>query len=418
MEPTHTSPHRSRAALRTGDVALFVMGFFFSALALTNVPAAWDGESVSDLGALLWIVGIGAWVTVFFRRQQPLVTVIAGGLLALVGMEYLLLLIGVHHLMISSRPQARLRWGIAGALAVGAFWLREVLTPWGDQGALSIDGGAAADAALTGVIAVAALGVTYALTAVVVGRRATEAQRARADAEHTLATQLSDELNRQSERSELAREIHDGLTNRLALVSMMGSNVERAVVQGDPRAVQLARELQEQARGALTDLRTLVQDLRTEPAAPPAPRKSMRSVGEIISATRSTGTPVDAMVMLDGAAQAPEILDATVYRLVQETLTNAVKHAPGRAVSLYLEAGPATGVRLRVSNPVVTTADAGAGKGAGAGLVGIRERAEALQGTVWAGTHQGEFIVDVSLPWTLDDADTPGVSAGDSSLEA
>lgn len=144
----------------------------------------------------------------------------------------------------------------------------------------------------------------------------------------------------------------------------------------------------------------------------------MRSVGEIISATRSTGTPVDAMVMLDGAAQAPEILDATVYRLVQETLTNAVKHAPGRAVSLYLEAGPATGVRLRVSNPVVTTADAGAGKGAGAGLVGIRERAEALQGTVWAGTHQGEFIVDVSLPWTLDDADTPGVSAGDSSLEA
>ncbi|WP_061961187.1 sensor histidine kinase [Demequina flava] len=418
MTSAPTAPaHRPSAALRLWDVGLYVIGFFVTTIAVMNVPASWNGDEATDTAALLWIIGLIAWVSVFFRRSHPLIAVIAGAVLALLGAEYLLFLIGVHHVMVAATPRRRMAWGAGAAGVVALFWVREALTVWGDQAALETDGGSTGDVVLTGVIALGSLGALYALTAVVVGRRTTEQQRKRADAEHTLATELGDELARQSERSDLAREIHDGLTNRLALVSMMSANVERAIAQGDPRAAELNRELQAQVRNALTDVRALVQDLRTEPAAPPAPRMSMRSVGEIISATRTAGTPVDAIVILDGAADAPDVLDATVYRLVQETLTNAVKHAPGHAVSLYLEAGPTTGVRLRVANPVSPRADASAAKGAGAGLVGIRERAAALQGTVWAGEHGGEFIVDVTLPWlTHGEPQAADVSAPDPNL--
>ncbi|WP_062070318.1 sensor histidine kinase [Demequina sediminicola] len=393
------APVRPTSGQRAWDVVLYVLGFLVTTIAVMNPPLSWSDGEVSGSAALLWLVSVGAWATVFFRRSNPMVVVVAGGVLALIGTEYLLLLIGLHHAMVAASKERRLWIAGAGVAAVALFWVREATTSWGDEAALATNGGAASDIVLSGVIALASLGATFAFTTVAVGKRATESQRARADAEHTIATQLGDELARQSERSEIAREIHDGLTNRLALLSMMSANVERSVKQGDERAVGLARELQEQARLALTDLRSLVQDLRTEPQAAPTPLKSMRAVGDVISATRAAGTPVDAIVILDGASQAPQILDAAVYRLVQEALTNAVKHAPGRAVSLYLEANPASGVRLRVTNPLVTGTHHGSGRGAGAGLIGIQERVAALQGTVWMGPHEGEFIVDVTVPW-------------------
>ncbi|WP_161794531.1 sensor histidine kinase [Demequina globuliformis] len=400
-------PPLRRSGVRAWDFGLYGLGFLFTVIGLMNLPPAWTNGSSSML-VLAWALGVGAWVTVFFRRSRPLLVVGAGAVLALIGSEYLLMLIGVYHALVVANRRRQLVLGGAATGIVGLFWLREITTVWGDQAAYAADESALTAAIVSGFVALASLAVTFGLAALSHSQRAADSQRARADTEHTLATQLGDELARQAERSEIAREIHDGLTNKLALVSMMSANVEKAVVQGDPRAPGLARELQGQARLALAELRGLVENLRTEPDSAHAARGSMRTVGEVITATRAAGTPVDAIVILDGAHHAPESLDSAVYRLVQEALTNAVKHAPGRTISLFLEANPTSGVRLRVTNVLAAVPHSGDGRGAGAGLVGIRERVTALHGTLWAGPYEGEFIVDVTVPWPA-----PSVSAAD-----
>ncbi|MDE0572248.1 histidine kinase [Demequina sp. B12] len=403
----------SRAPQRLRDTALYVGAVFFTAVALTNVPAAQDGDSVSDAGALLWLLALGAWVTVFFRRQVPWVTTIAGFVLALFGIEYLLFLFGVYQLLLHARRPAL--WWIGGGATgvVTLFWVREALTDYG-SGLFELEPAPAIT--VSGITALVSLGVCFGTVAIVSSRKAASAASQQAAEGHNLAAQLGDELARQAERNEIAREIHDGLTNRLALLSMMGGNVERAVDRGDPQAQELARQLQSQSRAALTDLRGLVQDLRTSPTTPPAPRQSMRGVNELISSTRTAGTSIDAVVMLEGMETAPAVLDAAVFRLTQEALTNAVKHAPASPISLYLEASPQFGVRLRVTNalgPAITDAE-----GAGAGVVGIRERVKALSGEAWIGRHEGEFIVDVTLPWSTADTTSEGMSGPSSTVGA
>lgn len=392
---------RTRGLRIIWDITLFATGWLITTLALFNLPGAETAAGVTDLGVLVWLLSTLAWVSVFFRRGHPAVVIGAGLVLAFTGTEYLLLLIGVHHAAMAWAARTRLWLGVGATGVVALFWVRELFTAWGDRMVLTVESAPDNAAIVSGIIAAASLAVTVALSLLSSSRRAADTQRARADAEHSHTTRLEQQLAFQEERSQIAREIHDGLTNRLALVSMMGSNVERAVRGGDADAAHLARDLQTEARYALVDLRALVGDLRTEPNEPPPRKASMRSLGDLISATRAAGTTVDAIIILDGAAEAPAELDGAVFRLVQEALTNAIKHAPTTTIALYLDASPGSGVRLRVANAVehANSSGGGANASAGSGLAGMRERVAALQGTAWAGEHLGEFIIDITLPW-------------------
>lgn len=404
MEPT--SPvltRRSRARRRGWDWALFASGFLVTTLGLTNVPIAEDDSGVTDQGLVIWLVAFAAWVTVFFRRSHPWLVLGAGLMMAVVGVEYLLFLIGVHHVLVAREHPRRWIVGAAAVLMVVLFWLREAFTAWGGGLVILMESDDGDPIVASAVVALASLGIMFIVTALKNSQRTADRQRARADAEQLHADQLRQELVRQAERSRLARDIHDGLTNRLALLSMIGGNVSRAVRSGDPGAATLADQLQAQSRDALTDLRTLVGDLRTTPAGPPSQPASMRSVGDLIVATQSAGTRVDAVVILDSASEASAMLDAAVFRLTQEALTNAVKHAPSRKVALYLSAQPSAGVRLRVTNALTARDSHDVPRGAGAGLVGMRERVSALDGAIWTGPYQGEFIVDIELPWATTD---------------
>lgn len=410
MNSSNTTALATRALPRVFDTLLFVGAIFWLVLTTVNVPGGETPEGeATDLGLLLWLVGILAWGTIFFRRRFPIVTLSAGLLLAVIGLEYLLLLFGVYHAAVSWRPPARTWLGWAALATVVLFWLREAFTAFGDRHFLTAGAGPQAAIISSSVIALLSLGVTFAMVMLTLSRQQTAQERARADVEHTHAAQLGKELSRQAERAEIAREIHDGLTNRLALISMMSGNLDKAVRAEDPGAPALALDIQSQARNALSDLRSLISDLRTEPSAPTAPHASMSSLGELISATRASGTKLDALVLVNGPYNVHPELDAAVYRLVQESITNAVKHAPGEAVSLYLDAGPTTGVRLRVSNPLPQM-DMGAalsGPRFGTGLAGMRERVNELGGTVWTGEHDGEFLVDITLPWLTAHAPFP-----------
>lgn len=402
MNSSDTTALATRALPRVFDTLLFVGAIFWLVAATTNVPGSETPEgNATDLAAALWLVGILAWGTIFFRRRFPIVTLSAGLLLAIIGLEYLLLLFGAYHAAVRWHPPARTWLGWGALATVVLFWLREAFTSFGDHQFLTPGAGPQTDIISSSMIALVSLGVTFGMVMLTLSRQQTARERARANVEHTHAAQLKKELSRQAERAEIAREIHDGLTNRLALISMMSGNLDKAVRAEDPGAPALALDIQSQARNALTELRSLISDLRTEPSAPAAPQASMSALGELISSTRASGTKLDALVLVNGLPNVHPELDAAVYRLVQESITNAVKHAPGQALSLYLDAGPTTGVRLRVTNalPQLDMGAALTGPTLGTGLAGMRERVSELSGTVWTGEHNGEFLVDVTLPW-------------------
>lgn len=406
--PSLQASAKRRWVIHMWDGALVVIGFFVTVMATANVPGAQAGDSLTDLGLGVWLLSMLAWATVLFRRRWPWWCFGAGLALTLMGTEYVLLLIGTFHLMTTLRGSRRILVGVATVASITLYVLRDVFGAWGGDVFMLDDGSGVSPAMATVMIALVSLIVTAGSVALSMSSRATSAARLRADAEHHRATSLGDELARQAERQDLAREIHDGLTNRLALLSMMGGNVSRAVERGDPAAAELARTLQSQSREALGDLRGLVQGLRDTAPDAATPRGSMRAIPALIADARAAGTAVSAMVILDGVASAPPSLDAAVHRIAQESLTNAMKHARDQPVSFYLEASPASGVRLRVTNRITTPSRASEPSaaeipGAGAGLVGIAERTEALGGTAWTGKHAGEFIVDVTLPWSLDE---------------
>ncbi|MDN6658839.1 MAG: sensor histidine kinase, partial [Acidipropionibacterium jensenii] len=89
-----------------------------------------------------------------------------------------------------------------------------------------------------------------------------------------------------------------------------------------------------------------------------------------------------------------------LYRIVAECLTNAGKHAPGATVRVALSGGKGEGVRLKVTNPVRgSQTGRSTVPGSGSGLIGVAERVESLAGRIDYGTQQGEFVVEVWLPW-------------------
>lgn len=399
-----------------GDVALYAAGFVFAALATPNVPGAVDlaGETLelTGTGTSLFMLGVLAWVSVFFRRGSPLAPLIAGAVLAVIGTDYLLLLVGAHHALISWPARRRRQVSVVVGIVVLAFTARELLTSWGDSGMIALVARSVVEGppspgvveVLTLLVAALSLLACFGSAALVRTRRESRAERDRADLEHDRASALSTELNRRSERERLARDIHDALAHRLSVISLQSGALEEATRSQDETVAKTAHTLRQQAHASLDDLRGLLGELRRETgasreqdAAVPPSMASMRTIGHLIRSVRENGTLVDAFVLIEDAEQAGAALDRTVYRIVQESLTNTLRHAPGAPVAVYIEAAASTGVRIRVSNPV-TGAPQNA-LGAGRGLNGIRERAILLGGTAWIGESAGQFIVDVTLPW-------------------
>ncbi|WP_456284462.1 sensor histidine kinase [Microbacterium sp. JZ101] len=388
---------------------LVVIGFVVETVGIANVPIATADGRLTQAGTVLWLVTTALWATVFARRTHPVLPLIAGAVLALIGVDYLLLLVATHHLLLRLDGARALRLAIGASCAVALFVAREMLSTWGDDGVLARglagDSGRADPAALAAfviVIAVGALLVTFGATVILRSRRESDVQRARADIAQDRAEALGEEVVRQAERERLARDIHDALAHRLSVISLQSGALEEASRSQDPTVARAALTLRQQAHQSLEDLRGLLGELRSaprteHPEAPPT-LASMRQLGHLIRSVRESGATVDALVLIEDAEGAGAALDRTVYRVVQESLTNALKHAPGAPVSVYVEASPSTGARIRVSNPLPIP-PSGITPGASRGIAGIRERVAILQGTAWIGEADGHFIVDVTLPW-------------------
>lgn len=386
-------------------------GFFFDVAALPNVPWASTldqaGEMlVTELGTGIALLVLGAWITIVWRRRAPFVVLAAGALLAVIGVSYVLLLVGAFATA-RQYPARVKRLGALIAAVIMLFAIREAVTAWG--GALPWYFTSRIDAQYEGAWTVASFvwaalsfGATAGLVLVSRARALAERSDVRAEEEHRRADALSEQMVRQAERERIARDMHDALAHRLSVVSLHAGALEtvasRANSEGVEEAGQIARTVREQTHAALQDMRGLIGDLRSGAEASPASPASTRAVGALLMDLRATGADVRPYILLDSVGQASSLLDGAVFRIVQEALTNAVKHAPGAPIDVFVHVDPQVGARIRISNPLRSPPGSPVPGGAN-GLLGIRERAGALGGEAWLGEHDGEFIVDVSLPW-------------------
>jgi len=209
-------------------------------------------------------------------------------------------------------------------------------------------------------------------------------------------------VTRQEERERIAREMHDVLAHRISLLSVHAGALEfRAGSSVAPSVDEVraaATVIRENAHLAVEDLRELLALLRGNEqelgTARPQPR--LADIDELARESEAAGQQVDLVVDLDGAT-VRESVQRTIYRVVQESLTNARKHAPHARVRVQVSGGDG-GIRVVVDNQVpvgVTDADLLNG---GSGLIGLNERVRLEGGTLESGIEAGRFRVLVGLP--------------------
>lgn len=238
------------------------------------------------------------------------------------------------------------------------------------------------------LLAVAWATVTLVVTELVRVRleRVAERRRARADAERRRAGE---------ERVRIARELHDSVAHSMSLINLQ-SGVALHLGDDLPEPTRQALEhIRDTSRGALVELRTILGVLRSVDGAPGSernPTPGLDRLPELVERARAAGVAVDATVS-GRSTELDAAVDRSAFRIVQEALTNVMKHAPTNRVGITVSIGADTldvtvldepadraGQAVRRSPPISDV---------GNGLIGMRERASAVGGTVRAGPHPG-----------------------------
>ncbi|MGW7451030.1 sensor histidine kinase [Streptomyces sp. NPDC054787] len=210
----------------------------------------------------------------------------------------------------------------------------------------------------------------------------TAAVEARA-AELERANRIEAEQAAAAERARIAREMHDILSHAVSIMIVQAEAGPVAVRRAPERAEAAFEAIAETGRDAMAQLRAMLGVLRTDAASPRSPQPGIAALPELVDRVRASGLRVS-YERTGAVRELPAALEATVHRVVQEALTNVVKHAGASLVDVTLAYGPDT--------LTVTVTDDGRGPGGapgGHGLIGIRERAAAHGGTAWTGPGPG-----------------------------
>ena len=373
---------------RAIDVITFVLALllgsalFFLQAGAEQTP---DGLLVADFiaGSLLCL---GLWG----RRRWPVPLAILAALLttfsAAAGAAA-----GVLLFTVSVHRRASLALAIAGLhLAAGvafvwirpnpqvAFWVQAVIT-------------------LPIVAAVVAWGMYVRARRQLLDSLRERARRAEAE------QQLRLEQARYLERARIAREMHDVLAHRISLVSLHAGALEFRVDAAPEEIARSAGVIRASAHQALQDLREILGVLRSDgdQEVTPAPLPELADVPRLVAESRRAGMRIALDCTAVELAAVPVGIGRTGYRVVQEGLTNARKHAPGVEATILVSGGQGAGLEIEVRNrwptgpparPVIP--------GAGQGLIGLRERTVIAGGRLEHGrTRAGDFRLAAWLPW-------------------
>jgi signal transduction histidine kinase len=211
------------------------------------------------------------------------------------------------------------------------------------------------------------------------------------------------EQARDAERRRIAREMHDVLAHRVSLLSLHAGALEFRPDAPPEEIAEAAGVIRANAHAALEELRAVIGVLRdggAEDDAPEPPQPTLADIPALVDESRGAGMRVSCH--LDVPDGLPDALGRTAYRIVQEGLTNARKHAPAAPVEVAVTAADGELVVGVVSRRPVGVAAAGEPlPGAGSGLIGLGERVALAGGGLQHGTDAaGDFILRATLPWT------------------
>lgn len=255
---------------------------------------------------------------------------------------------------------------------------------------------AAGDAATANLIVTAALSLAAYLVAVLAAGRLRDAQELTREREHSALEESRRMLV--EERTRIARELHDVIAHSMSVIQVQASTARYRLGGLDERAVAEFDDIAATARTSLTEMRRMLGVLRTEDHdAELAPQQGIADIPPLVDSIRRAGAEVELVVEAgDATVTAPSGVQIAAFRIVQEALSNAMRHAPGAPIRVRVRAEDAE-LTLRIVNERPEAAPSGTG--AGYGLRGMRERAEILGGTLTAGPlPDGGWSVDAVLP--------------------
>ncbi|NUL45228.1 histidine kinase [Cellulosimicrobium funkei] len=255
------------------------------------------------------------------------------------------------------------------------------------------------------------------------GLRLLLSSRGQLDHERQLTAEEETKRRELQQRNRIAQELHDVVAHSMSVISVQATTAPYRLPGMDEPTRGEFDTIAESSRRALTEMRGLLAVLRGDDAADTAPQPTIADIPQLVAATRSSGARVEleidpellplplsveaadsgrggpgvASAAGDWSAVVPPATGLTAYRVVQEAVSNALRHAPGAAIRVQVSVGDQIGVRI--ANGPAARGGTVAAPGAGLGLKGIRERVSALGGTVKAGpTPEGGFTVKARLP--------------------
>lgn len=368
-------------------LAAAAMGGFLYLGTVYNVDT---GEVTARIPGLLRVdplIGVLAIILMLFRRRWPLPVTLTTATLAVFSS------FGAGAAFISYISLCtRRRWREI-AVATSFFVVTGLLWEWlyrSATTALMLTSWA------TQVLAVAA---AMAIGAYIGMRREYVANlRERAEtAEREQASRVAEA--RANERARIAREMHDVLAHRISLIAMHAGALAYREDLPREQVREIAGLLRDNADQAVHELRSVLGVLRGpgEPEQSRVPHPDLGQLDTLLEEVAAAGTQVD--LVREVAGTPPDALSRTAYRIVQEALTNARKHAPAARVRLRITGDPDRGLEIEARNRTRATVPA-TSRGAGMGLVGLAERAELSGGRLQHRLEDdGTFVLRAWLPW-------------------
>ncbi len=366
------------------DFCCFLLAVFIGLLSADTLRHEDLPDGYAALDQVLGALSCGA---VWLRRRWPVGLAVALVPVAFVsntagGADVIALFtLAVH------RPFRYVAWvaGVSVALLPLFFWLRpDPDVPYGW-------------AVATGVV----------LTAAVVGwgmfvrskRQLLLSLRDRARRAETEARLRAEQAQRLA-REAIAREMHDVLAHRLTLLSVHAGALEFRPDAPREEIARAAGVIRESAHEALQDLREIIGVLRAgEPDEAGRPQPTLAALEALVTESREAGMKVTLDQGVTDPSAVPASVGRTAYRIAQEGLTNARKHAPGTEVTVSVTGAPGEGLRVTVRNPA-PEGEVPHVPGSGQGLIGLTERATLAGGRLEHGpVGDGGFEVRAWLPW-------------------
>ncbi|AZP21276.1 sensor histidine kinase [Streptomyces aquilus] len=218
----------------------------------------------------------------------------------------------------------------------------------------------------------------------------------RAETEARLRAEQAQRLAREA----IAREMHDVLAHRLTLLSVHAGALEFRPDAPQEEVARAAGVIRESAHEALQDLREIIGVLRAgDQDDTGRPQPTLAALDALVAESREAGMKVVLDTRVTDPAVVPASVGRTAYRIAQEGLTNARKHAPGTEVTVSVEGAPGEGLTISVHNPA-PDGEVAPVPGSGQGLIGLTERATLAGGRLEHGPEgDGGFGVRAWLPW-------------------